>query len=212
VPPAPVQAAKQEPEDIMKAGFSFIVCILDRSGSMHAVQSDAIGGFNAFLAQRQADPGEALMTLVLFNDRIDVACNAIPPRDVAPLDESSYLPAGCTALLDAIGSTIDDMGKRLAAMPEDERPEKVIVAILTDGQENASREYSLDVVSQMIARQRDVYKWEFLFLAANQDAIATAATMSIPASDTHRYMATRHGTSEAFRLMSEEIKRRLGES
>jgi uncharacterized protein YegL len=194
----------------MNTNLSEIICILDRSGSMSSIRNDAIGGFNTFLESQKAVPGEARLTLVLFDDQYDVVHRAAPLKQVPGLDEATFVPRGTTALLDAIGRTVDDVGRRLAAIPEADRPGKVIVAILTDGMENSSRRYTRDRVFDMIRHQQDVYSWEFIFLAANQDAIATAAGIGIDAHDASPFVADGEGTLAAFNLMSSETsKKRL---
>lgn len=156
-----------------------IAFILDRSGSMESLRGQAIAGFNHFLADQLNHPGDARLTLVLFDDEYLVPVEARPLRDVPPLDATTYVPRNSTALLDAIGRTIDQLGQRLAAIPEPDRPGQVIVAILTDGLENASTHHTWEDIAGRIRHQREKYRWEFLFLGANQDAIATAARMSI---------------------------------
>jgi uncharacterized protein YegL len=163
----------------MNTNLTEIAFILDRSGSMQPLVEQTIAGFNQFLRDQQSLPGQARFTLVLFDDRIETPVDAVPVAEVVALDTTTYTTRGSTALLDAIGHTIDTLGKRLAATPEADRPGKVIVAILTDGHENASRRFSMADINQRITHQREVYQWEFLFLGANQDAIATASTMGI---------------------------------
>ena len=163
----------------MNTNLTEIAFILDRSGSMQPLVEQTIAGFNHFLRDQQALPGQARFTLVLFDDRIETPVDAVPVAEVVALDTTTYTTRGSTALLDAIGHTIDTLGKRLAATPEADRPGKVIVAILTDGHENASRRFPMADINQRITHQREVYQWEFLFLGANQDAIATASTMGI---------------------------------
>jgi hypothetical protein len=187
-----------------------IACVVDRSGSMQSIASDAIGGFNAFLEQQKAFPGEAHFTLVLFDHEYDIVHRSADIQSVTPLDATTYIPRGTTALLDAVGRTIDDLGARLAQMPEAERPGKVIFAILTDGMENASRDYTLDRVSKMIEHQRAKYGWEFIFLAANQDAIATAGRMSIQAQDAINFDATGQGVRAAYQNLSSQVLHRRG--
>ena len=179
-----------------------IACIIDRSGSMSTIRDDAIGGFNTFLEAQKAVPGEANLTLVLFDHEYLEAVAARPLAEVDPLTVASYVPRGTTALLDAVGRTIDSVGARLAATPEHERPDKVIVAILTDGLENASREYSLDRIKEMITHQRDIYSWEFIFLAANQDAFVVGSSMGISALNTAGFVPSPEGTAEAYDRMS----------
>ena len=135
---------------------------------MNAMKEEAIGGINAFLESQQKLPGEARLTLVLFDREYIVAHDGVPIKDVPPLDSHSYVPRGTTALLDAIGRTINTIGERLDRTPESERPGKVIVAILTDGLENASQEFKRKEIFKMIKHQRDVYSWEFVSLAPNR--------------------------------------------
>ncbi len=184
-----------------------IVCILDRSGSMESIRTDAIGGFNAFLAAQQQLPGDARLTLVLFDHEYDRVLDAVPLAEVKPLTEETYVPRGTTALLDAVGRTLDDVGARLAATPEAERPGKVLVCILTDGLENASRDYTRDRVKGMIEHQQQKYGWEFQFLAANQDAFAAAGSIGIAAADAAAFVADAAGTHAAFARVSERAAR-----
>lgn len=192
----------------MKTNLAEIACVVDRSGSMYSIVNDAIGGFNTFLESQKAEDGEARLTLVLFDNEYIVAHESADIKAVPPLDETTYVPRGSTALLDAIGKTIDDVGKRLSATPEDQRPGKVIVAILTDGMENASTTYSSKKIAEMIEHQRDVYDWEFVFLAANQDAIATASQISIGAADAINFEATGEGVRHAYAAMSHSVSER----
>jgi uncharacterized protein YegL len=186
----------------MKENLTEIICIIDRSGSMESIKNDAIGGFNSFIAKQKEDPDEAQVTIVLFDDHYDVIASGVPIAQVAPLDTTTFVPRGSTALFDAIGKTIDDVGRRLAATPEDARPGTVIVAILTDGEENASHLYSRERIAAMIKQQREVYSWEFIFLAANQDAIASARQISISADDAVPFAPSAAGTAIAFEEMN----------
>jgi hypothetical protein len=192
----------------MQADLTLIVYILDRSGSMQPLAGDAIGGFNAFLASQQQQPGRADFTLVLFDHEYLVPVARMDITKVAPLDSKSYVPRGQTALLDAVGRTIDDVGKQLAETPEDQRPGKVIVAIFTDGLENASRDYTYDRVSQMIRHQQETYSWEFLFLAANQDAVVSAAKLAIPAPNAMNFAASPAGVRLSQTMLDEAITTR----
>lgn len=167
----------------MNTHLTEIAFILDRSGSMESCANAAIAGFNKFLHEQKDVPSQARFTLVLFDDQYELPYLSIPISEVVDLNHKTFEPRGGTALLDAIGRTIDELGARLAALPEAERPGQVIVAILTDGLENASQKYTWRDVAQRITHQREVYKWEFLFLGANQDAIATAAQMNIAAAN-----------------------------
>jgi uncharacterized protein YegL len=176
----------------MKTEIAFI---LDRSGSMGSMTNAAISGFNEFLKAQQAtvddhgQPIPATFTLILFDHEYLPIHNRAPIQTAEPLTLETYQPRGNTALLDAIGRTIDYIGSQLAATPEPERPSKVIIAILTDGEENASRQFTMADISQRITHQTEAYQWEFLFLGANQDAIATAAHMGIQAHNSATFIA-----------------------
>ena len=176
------------------AHYTEIAFILDRSGSMNCCQQAAIAGFNQFLADQQETEGLAKLTLVLFDDEYLVPVSSIPVQEVVPLSDDTYQPRGCTALLDAIGQTIDDFGRRFAAVSEKDRPGQVIVAILTDGLENASQRFNWKEIAGKIKHQTVTYKWVFLFLGANQDAIATAANLSIAANNAANYVADTAGS------------------
>ena len=159
-----------------KKDHAELVCIIDRSGSMEAIRSDVIGGFNTFIESQRQVPGTASVTLVLFDNQYEVAYQNVDLKSVENLTDKTFVPRGTTALLDAVGRTINEVGARLAKTDEHDRPEKVMVCILTDGMENASKEFSRTKIHEMITHQRDNYQWEFSFLAANQDAFAEAVT------------------------------------
>lgn len=171
----------------MNLNLTELAFILDRSGSMQSVTAAAIEGFNHFLREQQRAPGLARLTIVLFDDEYLVPAQSLPVAEALPLDETTYVPRNTTALLDAIGRTIDELGTRLHQMPEADRPGKVIVAILTDGLENASTHYTWRDVARRIKHQTAKYQWEFLFLGANQDAIATAAQLHIAPANAATY-------------------------
>jgi len=176
------------------AHYTEIAFILDRSGSMKSCQQAAIDGFNRFLADQQKTEGLAKLTLVLFDDGYFVPISSIPVQEIVPLTDETYQPQGCTALLDAIGKTVDDLGLRLAALAEKDRPGQVIIAILTDGLENASQRFNWKEIAGKIKHQTDKYKWISLFLGANQDAIATASNLSIAANNAANYVADTAGS------------------
>jgi len=182
----------------MKTDLTDISVVLDRSGSMQSVRNDTIGGFNAFLKTQKEAPGEALFTLVQFDDQYEVVYSGKNIKDVPDLTEKTFVPRGMTALLDAIGRTINATGSRLATMPEDERPSKVIFVILTDGDENASKELTKEKVNELIKHQTEAYQWDFVFLGANQDAIKAGASMGIMAGNSMSYAANAKGTAAAF--------------
>ena len=186
----------------MNTNLTEIAFVLDRSGSMQHLVEQTISAFNQFLAAQQALPGQARFTLVLFDDIIETPIDALPVAEIVPLDNRLYHTRGSTALLDAIGHTIDTLGQRLAKTPEPDRPGKVIVAILTDGLENASTRYSIKDISQRIRHQRETYSWEFLFLGANQDAIASAAGMGIQAHNSATFAADADGLAASVASIS----------
>lgn len=163
----------------MNTQLAEIAFILDRSGSMKPLQEAAVTAFNAFVKSQIDVPGDAHLTLVQFDDAYEVPVSSRPLKEVPELTAATYVPRGSTALLDAIGRTITETAHRLSGLPGDEQPGKVIMAIFTDGMENASREYNSKQISELIRVHRDTYGWEFLFLAANQDAIASAAAMKM---------------------------------
>jgi len=196
----------------MNRELAEIVCIIDRSGSMEAIRSDAIGGFNAFLREQKKRPGSAHLTLVLFDDQSDVVLDGVPLGEVLELTEETYVPRGMTALLDAVGRTVDSVSIRLGETAQHDRPDTVIFAILTDGMENASREYTRDRVFHKISSHTKNNGWEFIFLAANQDAIETGESMGIMGKRNINFEATSDGVMHACRLMSTEVSQRRSRS
>jgi hypothetical protein len=148
-----------------------IVCIVDRSGSMEAIKKEAIGGFNNFLESQQKVEGKANMTLAQFDDQYELLYNGVDVQNVSKYTDATYVPRGMTALLDAVGKTINSISARMAAMKDEDRAKKVLVSILTDGYENASKEYKLDQVKKLVEEKRAV-GWEFIFIGAGLDKIA----------------------------------------
>jgi Mg-chelatase subunit ChlD len=181
-----------------------ITIILDRSGSMQTIAGDAVGGFNAFLEAQRREEGEARLSLVLFDDEYEVPVKSQPLAGVPALTAATYQPRGSTALLDAIGRTIKKMTTSFAAREAEARPGKVIVAILTDGEENASSKYTQAHVSDLIAEKR-AQGWEFVFLAANQDAFATAEVLNIPREDAASFQSDAAGTQRVFEEMTTRV-------
>jgi hypothetical protein len=183
-----------------------ITIILDRSGSMESVKQDTIGGFNSFLSEQQKVEGEASLSLVQFDDQYEVVYEDRDIDAAGRLTESTFQPRGSTALFDAVGRTINSVGQRLAALPEEERPDKVLLVIMTDGFENASQEFTAAKVSEMINHQRSVYKWEFMFIGANQDAVLSAHEIGIPAAASLTYAGNAEGTEIAYSMIAGKIK------
>jgi hypothetical protein len=176
----------------MKTGLVEIISILDRSGSMAGLEKDTIGGYNSFIGAQAKLPGEVQVSTILFDDRYEVLYSN-ESVDKAILNETNYTTRGSTALLDAVGKTILDVGARLASTKEEDRPEKVIFVITTDGQENASKEFTHQKINEMITHQRDVYKWEFVFFGANIETNIVASELGIDADKAHSYNSDAEG-------------------
>lgn len=189
----------------MRKGLTDITIILDRSGSMSSVATDTIGGFNRFLADQKSAPGEAMLSLNQFDHEYEAVYRAIDIKSAPDLTASTFVPCGNTALLDAIGRGIVETGKRLGDLADDQKPEHVIFVILTDGHENASKEFTRQKIFDSIKHQTEKYNWKFLFLGANQDAIAVGATIGIPTMDSLTYAANAKGTARAFESTSRVV-------
>lgn len=189
----------------MKQGLTELVFILDRSGSMGGLEADTIGGYNSLLSKQKAIPGECRITTVLFSHDAQLLHDRTDLQAVTLLTEADYQVGGSTALLDAIGSTLNKIGNAIKHTAEDYRPEKVLVCIITDGMENASRYYGSDQVKHMIKRQQDKYGWEFIFLGANIDAVETASRYGIRAERASSYHADKEGIDLNYGSMSETI-------
>jgi uncharacterized protein YegL len=189
----------------MKKGLTETIFILDRSGSMGSLTDDTIGGYNSMLEQQKNDPGETNITTVLFNSNYQILHNCVDVNKVEPMTRLDYMACGTTALLDAVGMTIDLVGQRLANTPEDERPEKVIFVITTDGKENASREYTKTMVKEKIEHQQNVYNWTFMFLGANIDAVGEAQSLGINTRFAREYTASPRGTESLYSAVADTI-------
>ena len=189
----------------MKKNLTELVFILDRSGSMAGLEGDTIGGFNAMIEKQRGEPGEAVISTVLFDNETEVIHDRIPMDRVPRLTEKEYYVRGCTALLDAVGGAIHHIGNVHKYAREEDRPEKTLFVITTDGLENASRRYTYDKVKSMIARQRERYGWEFLFLGANIDAAREAARFGIRADCAADYHADSMGTEAVYESVCEAV-------
>ena len=189
----------------MKKNLTELVFILDRSGSMAGLEADTIGGFNAMLQKQRKEPGEAVISTVLFDNETEVIHDRIPLDRVPRLTEKEYYVRGCTALLDAVGGAIHHIGNVHKYAREEDRPEKTLFVITTDGLENASRRYTYDKVKAMIERQRETYGWEFLFLGANIDAAREAARFGIRADCAADYHADSIGTEAVYESVCEAV-------
>jgi uncharacterized protein YegL len=189
----------------MKKGLTELVFILDRSGSMSGLEEDTIGGYNAMLEKQQKEPGEAILTTVLFDNEYELLHDRINIKGVKPITEREYFVRGTTALLDAVGRTIQKIGNAQKYTAEEERAEHVMFVITTDGMENASREYTYERVHQMVERQKREYGWEFIFLGANIDAIDVAHRFGIDQDRAVNYHADSKGTLLNYEVLSETV-------
>lgn len=182
-----------------------LVFVLDRSGSMAGTEQDTIGGFNAMIEKQRKKPGAAVVSTVLFSSTIQVIHDRVPLENVPPLTEEVYSVGGCTALLDAVGGAIHHIGNvHRYARPED-RPEKTLFVITTDGLENASHHYSYDLVKRMIEHEQEKYGWEFIFLGADIDAAAEARRMGIRPDRSASYRKSRDGMDCMFSLVDDAV-------
>ena len=189
----------------MKKGLTELVFILDRSGSMSGLEKETIGGYNSTLDRQKNEKGEACVSTVLFDNEMEVLHDRIPIQNVVPLTEKQYYARGSTALMDAIGRAIHHIGNVHKYAREEDRPEKTIFVITTDGYENDSHEYSIQQVQSMIKRQKEKYGWEFFFLGANMDAIGEAGKLGIRSDRAVRYECDGAGTILNYSVLSETV-------
>lgn len=177
--------------------YTEIVFILDRSGSMEGLEQDTIGGFNSVLQKNRKRGNPTVVSTILFDDRIDVICDRKNIKDVEPLTDKEYYVRGCTALLDAVGSSIEHVSKVQKALPKHHRAKNIMFVITTDGYENASRQFSYSKVKKLIEK-KSAKGWEFIFMGANIDAAAEATRIGINASRAAQYCADSMGTQAVF--------------
>jgi hypothetical protein len=185
----------------MKDNLTEIVTILDRSGSMRNLIYDTIGGFNNFIEEQKKLPGEANVTTVLFNYRYELLHDRVNLKYVKPITDKEYFVGGSTALLDVVGKTINTIGATLNAMKEEDRPSKVIMLIITDGEENSSKEFNKDQIKEMVERQQNVYNWQFLFFGANIDSFAVASSIGIDLNHAVNFSANSEGLASTYNVM-----------
>lgn len=182
-----------------------LVFILDRSGSMSGLEKDTIGGFNSMLEKQRKEPGNAVVSTVLFDNETEVIHDRVSIADIPHLTDKDYYVRGCTALLDAVGGAIHHIGNVHKYARKEDVPERTLFIITTDGMENASRRYTYDKVRCMIERQKERYGWEFLFLGANIDAAAEAKRFGIDESMAANYHCDEAGTALNYEVISEAI-------
>ncbi len=189
----------------MKKNLTELVFILDRSGSMYGLEQDTIGGFNSMLTKQKSLDGECRITTVLFDHQYTLFHDRIDIQAVSLMSEKDYFVGGSTALLDAIGTTIDKLIRVQRHTAEGYRAQKVIFVIITDGEENSSRKYSYDQVRAKIEHEKEAYGWEFIFLGANMDAVKTASQFGIHADRAAEYVPDAVGTTLNFEMMSNAV-------
>ena len=189
----------------MKQDYIHVCVVLDASGSMGVVENDVKGTFNSFIAEQREQPGKTVLDVYQFSDE---TTRIVRSADLSTFENDlmrSYRCSGCTALNDAVCQAIDEIGAVFAALPESERPEQVLVAILTDGEENASRRFTKADVKERIDRQTDVYSWKFVFLAANIDAFATGAALGLAADDCVAFECSEEGLADVRACFSSRL-------
>lgn len=188
----------------MNSNLTEIVFLLDRSGSMSGLENDTIGGFNSFIKNQCELDGETIVTTVLFDDKYEILWDGVNGKQLE-LTSKDYYVRGATALLDAVGKTIINVGNRLANTDELKRPGKVIFVITTDGYENASREFSYKKIKEMITHQQEKYNWEFIFLGANIDTAAEANNLGISEVNAFSYDASEEGIKDMYVSLNESV-------
>ena len=189
----------------MRKGLTEVVFILDRSGSMSGLEADTIGGFNSMIEKQRKEEGEAYISTVLFDDQTEVLYDRVPVGKIKPMNDRQYYVRGCTALLDAIGGAIHHIANVHKYAREEDRPEKTLFIIITDGMENSSHLYTYEKVKKMVEMEKEKYGWEFLFLGANMDAIAAAKNFGIEEDKAVEYRSDDIGTRLNYAVMSEAI-------
>jgi uncharacterized protein YegL len=190
---------------MMKRNVTELVFILDKSGSMAGLEADTIGGFNAMLMKQQKAEGEAFVTTALFNHKYELLHDRINVKGISPITNRDYEVGGSTALFDAIGFTIQKIINVQKRTSVEERADKILFVITTDGMENASQEYSADKIKKMVQYQKEKFGWEFMFLGANIDAIATAARFGIDEDFAVNYHADQVGTQLNYEAVNEAV-------
>lgn len=186
----------------MKNNLTEVVFILDRSGSMSGLEGDTIGGFNSMLKKQREEEGDANVTTVLFDDEIEMLHKRVDIKEIKNITSKDYYVRGCTALLDAIGYSINFM---INVPKKEERAKNVLFIITTDGYENASKEYSYEKIKKMITYEKERYNWQFLFLGANIDAISTARKFGISEEFASNYVSDEVGTQITYEVMNSAI-------
>jgi hypothetical protein len=186
-------------EETMKDNYTHLILILDASSSMGHLQGATIEGVNTLVAEQKALPGDFTTALYQFSSGVNEV------QAFNTLTKHNYIPGGMTALLDAVGTAIQNEGKKLAALPESQRPDKVVVVVVTDGEENASKEFKIESIKQMVTTQQEVYKWQFVFLGANIDAFATGASYGVGVNNSMNYDASHGGVLRSYACVTDTL-------
>ena len=190
-----------------KQNSTLITLVLDRSGSMKSCLDGTIEGFNSFIDSHKKSQSEmnddVKVSLIQFDNKYELNYNMLPIQNVPYLNKETFVPRGMTALHDAIGKTINDVGEKLSSMRESERPSKVLVVIMTDGGENASKEFNGDMIKKMIEHQEKTYSWEFVYVGANQDAIAVGSSIGVKTANNMNYDASNVGATRGYSKLSD---------
>ena len=196
---------KTEQKTKVKNNITELVFILDRSGSMAGLESDTIGGFNSLIEKQKKESGECFVTTVLFDNVVEKLHDRVNLKDVKPMTDKEYYVRGCTALIDAIGSSIDHIKTVHRYIRREDVPENTMFVIITDGMENASHSYSSKQVKEMIKKEKEKYGWEFLFIGANIDAVETASYYGIDEDRAVNYHADKKGTKVVYEAVCDAV-------
>ncbi|MCQ2517857.1 MAG: VWA domain-containing protein [Lachnospiraceae bacterium] len=189
----------------MREGLTEIVFIIDRSGSMGGLEYDTNGGFNSMIEKQKKEEGEAIVSTVLFDDRSEVIYDRVDLKKVEPMNDTQYYVRGCTALLDALGGAVKHIKTVHKYAREDDRPEKTVFIVTTDGMENSSRKYDYDEVRKMVEKQRKEAGWEFIFLGANLDSVEYAGRMGFSAKTSVNYESDSRGTLKNYEVLGRTL-------
>lgn len=184
----------------MKANYAHIAILLDRSGSMKSIASDIIGGFNQFIEDQKKLGGEATLTLVQFDTQYEILYDKVSLNEIKELTSATFVPRGGTALNDSLGQLIVTTGEELAKLSEDQRPDRVVVLVITDGEENASKEYTFDKIKEMVKHQETNYQWQFVFIGTDIDSIKEGNSRGV--MNTASFSKTSKGTRAMFSAVS----------